>query len=46
VEGGAFSLRLPAGRYRCAPRRAGEARGPAAFEVPEGGDVALDLVDR
>ena len=44
VRDGAFSVRLPAGKYRCAYRLAGAKRGPAVFEVREGGEVVLDLV--
>jgi len=44
VRDGAFAIRLPAGRYRCACRRASAKRGPVVFEVEEGGEVVLSLV--
>ncbi|MHC4134091.1 MAG: carboxypeptidase regulatory-like domain-containing protein [Planctomycetota bacterium] len=40
---GAFSIRLPAGRYRCTPPRAGARRGSTVFDVSEGGEVVLKL---
>jgi len=44
AKDGVFSIRLPAGRYRCAGRVKGAKRGPTEFEVEEGGEVVLDLV--
>lgn len=43
---GAFSIRLPPGRYRCVHPRAGGAAGPTEFEVEEGGEVVLELASR
>ena len=43
-DDGAFSVRLPAGKYRSACRRVGTKRGPVEFEVEEGGEVVLELV--
>jgi hypothetical protein len=43
ADDGVFSVRLPAGRYRCSFRKASEKRGPAVFEVEEGGEVTLEL---
>ena len=42
VTDGKFSIRLPAGEYRCNCRRQGRKRGPVTFEITVGNDGPAD----